>query len=160
MPFMILRTLSIAFIACLIVGCGPKAQSYDVAVRNNTNEPLTVWLTKRGNAPIEQQWLSPEDVAIRGTGTDKRIAGIVVQPGEARGAQLGGKFPGNSSAVLRVYRGQLTLDEMLATHEVNGKSRLDVPLTPGLNHLIVKDNAGALTTVRSTRFAPATKPAK
>ncbi len=157
---MILRILSIAFIATLIVGCGPKAQSYDVAVRNSTNEPLTVWLTKRGSAPVEQQWLSPEDVAIGGTGKDQRVAGIVVQPGEARGAQLEGKFPGNSSAVLRVYRGQLTLDEMLATHEANGNSRLDVTLTAGLNHLIVKDNGGTLTTERSTRFAPATKPVK
>lgn len=147
-----LKCLAPLLLACLVLGCGPKTQTYDVAVRNNTQAPLTVWLTKRGDAPLEGQWLSPEQLAIRGHAKGEEIPGIVVQPGQARGAQIKGKFNGNSSAMLRVYRGQLTLDELLATHEVDAMTRLDVALTPGLNHLIVKDAAGKLAAERSAKF--------
>lgn len=157
---MIFRQFSIAFLACLMVGCGTKPQSFDVAVRNQTSEPLTVWLTKKGDAPREPQWSSPEDVAIAGVGKDGLVPGIVVKPGEARGAQLEGKFPGNSRAVLRVYRGELTLDDMLARHDADSFRRLDVPLSAGLNHLIVTESNGKLTAERSERFRATTAPAK
>jgi hypothetical protein len=164
MAAMPVKLFSALLLACLLLGCGPKTQTYDVAVRNNTQAPLTVWLTKRGDAPLETQWLSPEQLAIHGHAKDAEIPGIVVQPGQARGAQIKGKFNGNASAMLRIYRGQLTLDELLATHEVDAMSRLDVPLTPGVNHFIVADKAGKLSAERSAQFeratAGTTKPTK
>lgn len=160
MVFMMLRKLGILLLACLVIGCGTKPQTFDVAVRNDTDQPLTVWLTKKGDAPREPQWYSPEDVAIAGVGEDGRVPGIVVQPGKARGAKLEGKFPGNSRAVLRVYVGALTLDDMLTRHDPDGVRRIDVPLTAGLNHLIITESEGKLAAERSERFKPATAPVK
>lgn len=159
---MLTKRISLAVLLALAsTGCGPTSQSYDVAVRNSTASPLTVWLTKRGG-PVESNWLSPEQVAIRGAGKDNTIPGILIQPGDARGTGIvKGKFDADSRAMLRVYRGQLTLDEMLATSHADGSSRLDITLEPGLNHYVITEDAGTLKATRSERFkrAAATRPA-
>src|SRR5688500_3931362 len=99
------------FAPCLLivlpVGC--SARSYDVTVRNDLNQPITVWLTKSG-PPAEANWLSPEQMAIGENTGPGRLSGVTIPAGKiAETGKVKGKFPKGTSAILRVYVGQHTL---------------------------------------------------
>ena len=127
----------------LAVGCA-DTRTYQIAVRNETKQPITVGVAKDGGK-FEPQWASPEDVVVRTTGKDERgWDSVVVPPGQTRSAgPVTGDFSGGAVATLRVYAGDLQLSDMLAISR-DSPNRLDVPLDPGRNAIVVHDDAGKL----------------
>jgi hypothetical protein len=122
----------------LLIACGvgcESSRSYTVAVANRTDAAVTVVLTKDGG-PFEPAWASPEDVAIAG---GKEVDAGVIPAGKTGAVERTGKFAGDSRAVLRVYRGQISLDQMLATQR--GPLRVDVPVPPGESRWMVVEEA-------------------
>jgi hypothetical protein len=132
------------------VGC-TQTQSYDLSVRNDTPQPITIWLTKDGPED-EPAWRSPEVVAIgQATGHGGRIAGVVVAPGKIAHTNIQGQFASDTRAILRFYRGQLQLNQILAISR-DSPDRLDIYLPPGPSHIIVRDTPDgrfAITPVKS-----------
>ncbi len=125
-----------------MIGCAP-ARTYDVKVRNDLNQPITVWLTKNG-PPAEANWLSPEQIAMGENPAGGRVAGSPVPSGKtAETGKIRGKFEAGAQAVLRIYLGQPTLDELLAMSP-QSQTRIDVILPPGQSSLIVREQAGKL----------------
>jgi hypothetical protein len=127
------------WLACLLLaglasGCASgKPRTYDVLVTNDTQAPITVWLTKDGPPP-EQGWYSPEDLALIQPDDYAPLPGWVLMPGEqASTGPVTGRFEPKTRAVLRVYTGQLRFAEILA----RSRNRLDVTLAPGRNSLAI-----------------------
>ncbi len=133
-----------------LIGCSGPTKSYSVAVRNDVDQPITVWLTKSG-PPVEAAWLSPEQLATYENPRGEKIAGRAVPPGKvAETGEQKGKFPAGTDAVLRVYLGQHTLDELLATGSRDSRgsrnpNRVDVTLPLGRSNLIVQQKDGTLS---------------
>ena len=137
-------TLAVLLFACFAsVGCATRTETFDVTVRNESAGPVTIWLTKTGG-PEEEGWRSPESIAINFVVEDEQIGGVIVPPrNTATTGKTKGKFERDSYAVLRVYRGEMKMSEMLA----NGKdspNRADLILDPGVNRLVVTDAAGKI----------------
>ncbi len=130
------------------VGCATRTETFDVSVRNESAGPVTVWLTKTGG-PEENGWRTPESIAINFVVEDEKIGGVIVPAGNTAAHETTkGKFAPDSYAVLRVYRGEMKLSELLA----NGKdspNRADVILHPGFNRLIVTDTTGKIAVRRA-----------
>jgi hypothetical protein len=127
----------VVLILCSAAGCS-TTQSYDLAVRNETSRPLTIWLTKDGPED-EPAWRSPEDMAIdQPGGQGGPIPGVVIAAGKTAHTKIDGKFASNTRAILRFYRGQLHLNEILAISR-GSPDRLDIYLPPGPSHIIVRD---------------------
>ncbi|MFT3789140.1 MAG: hypothetical protein QM770_23685 [Tepidisphaeraceae bacterium] len=138
-----LFALALCGSAFVAVGCSSyEKRSYDVTVRNDNDRPVTVWLTKDGT-PSEANWLAPEEIAA-GAKADAGIAGAVVEPGKKLGTAASGRFAPDTRAILRVYDGQLKFSEILATSNKSGLLRVDVPLHPGANVVVVR-KSGKLT---------------
>lgn len=129
-------------VLCLVGGCAQMSmqkRSYDVSVRNDSSQPITIWLTKDGPA-WEPGWKSPEDLAIENLTIDERIGGVVVQPGKtADTGKLAGSFAPETNAILRVYQGQRTFMQLLAMSP-GASNRIDTILSPGTNVLRIVDN--------------------
>jgi hypothetical protein len=114
------------------VGCGPSLEKrvYDVSVHNEANQPITLWLTKNGPA-YERGWKSPEDQALEMPRNQHGISGVIVDPGKtAFTGPHPGKFAYNTSAYLRVYLGQLSINEILAISK-GSERRADIRLPEG-----------------------------
>ncbi|GIW77150.1 MAG: hypothetical protein KatS3mg104_2213 [Phycisphaerae bacterium] len=119
-----------------VVGCGPSVRSYSIVVKNESNIPMTVWLTKDGPPP-ETGWLSPEQIAMTGRETDDPISGVIIPPGKtAEIPSITGRFASGTQAVLRVYHGQKLFNDLLAASS-GSASRTDVRLTPGPNQILI-----------------------
>ena len=129
------------WIACLMlivtgVGCG-SGKSYQVEVKNQTLQPVTLWLTKDG-PPKEAGWFSPEDSR---TGYDLAI----VPPGKTGfTGNVSGDFPKGTNAVLRVYEGQKELFHILEDTKAGWSNRVDQVLKPGMNRLSVFERDGQM----------------
>jgi hypothetical protein len=139
-------SLALLIVALLlfITGCSGPTKTYSVAVKNELDQPITVWLTKSG-PPVEASWLSPEQLATYENPRGEKIAGRAVPPGKvAETGNQKGHFPSGTEAVLRVYLGQHTLDELLATN-TRSLNRVDVTLSPGRSDLVVQQKDGKLT---------------
>jgi hypothetical protein len=144
------RTLIACNIALLSAGCHSwETRSYEVSVRNAGPEPITVWLTKDG-APFEPGWYSPEDMIIESPKVPKKpLSGVVIAPGKTGDTgKRSGRFAKETHAILRVYEGQLGINELLATHP--GPARVDLELKPGASAFIVK-SAGHVLDVEPKR---------
>jgi hypothetical protein len=145
----------------LLVGC-TQTQTYSVSVRNNLAGPVTVCLTKAGG-PAEAGWESPEELAgPEHPASDERPPGVVVPAGKvAVLPPTPGEFyrDPRAHAVLRVYAGTPRLSAMNAVSR-GSADRLDVPLQPGVNRLVVQvSDAGRMEAVPSSEaraVAPAT----
>ncbi|HEX8322317.1 MAG TPA: hypothetical protein VF595_00265 [Tepidisphaeraceae bacterium] len=119
-----------------LVGCGPSTRQYNVVVRNDSPEPMTVVLTKDG-PPMEPRWLPPEDfAAMRQAPAELRVNGIVIPPGKTVDQAREGKFNGGTRAMLRVYRGEQNLESMLGISP-SSPNRTDIPLAPGHNEILI-----------------------
>jgi hypothetical protein len=128
---------------CLLIGCAGRTQTYDISVKNDLDQPITVWLTKNG-PPAEASWLSPEDLAMSQNPRGEKIAGRAVPPGKtAETGAIKGKFPSGTDAILRIYLGQHTLDELLSIGRKD-TNRVEVVLSPGKSNLIVRQRDGKL----------------
>ena len=139
-----LLSMSLPVLALLLVGCAEK-HTFQIAVRNETNKPLTAGLAKEGGK-YEAQWASPEQAVLHTTSDDERgWDSVVVPPGETRSAgPVTGDFSGGAYAALRVYAGDLELSDVLSISR-RSPDRLDVPLDPGRNAIIVREENGRLT---------------
>jgi hypothetical protein len=135
------RTLLLAMpgLLFLAIGCAQvQTRQYQVTVDNQSSKPVTVWLTKNGEF-YEDTWKAPEDWAIESPHAKDPVAGVVVPSHEKRGTDvLTGKFRPETDAILRVYDGQLTFNEILAAGKSTG-GRKDVVLKPGSNDVTVTD---------------------
>jgi hypothetical protein len=137
------------------VGCMTEKRVYQVSVKNDLAEPITVCLVKE-YGPVEKGWESPEDVAVSHPITDDFLPSIVVAPGKSRSsAPVEGSFDKvKGRAYLRVYLGTPTLTEMLAIGK-GSLSRLDLLLQPGTNSYVVDEEVGKIVGNR----VPSTEPA-
>lgn len=143
-----MRTITSVVLLGLVAGCA-QTRTYRVSLKNQTEEPITVGMVKHGE-PFERKWESPEQAAING---DKPPADMwrVIPPGRTgQTSDVKGKFRGNSEAVLRIYQGSLDLPEILATSE-GQPNRIDIPLHPGLNRIVVTDTGGQFEATREER---------
>lgn len=133
--------LAVLLVAGLI-GCSSK-QSYDVTVMNRSPQPVTLWLTKNG-PPGERGWYPPEQLAfLTKTVDDGSVPGAWLEPGKTAGiGPIEGKFSGQTKAILRVYRGRLKFNELIAVSD-DSPLREDLILRPGKN-VIAIDRTGAI----------------
>ena len=138
----------VAFVALMAIGCSSTTtQVYDVQVRNETDKPITIWLTKDA-PPAEAGWRAPEDIAVSAPGHEERIGGMVVPPGKtAYTGEVKGKFIQHSFAWLRVYDGQYSSFSDLLAVSPRSMSRVDHALDPGKNLLAVRKTNGKLEVI-------------
>ena len=137
------------FLALMLGGCTSTAH-FDISVTNRLSEPVTVWLTKL-HGPYGDGWEPPEQLALETQG-QVRVGGVVVPPGESRGAVIAGNFESGNYAVLRVYRA-VKIETILAIDQGN-PDRFDYPLPSGTSNLdIVMDN-GQLSLVPHVSTRP------
>jgi hypothetical protein len=131
---------SLAFAA----GCAmTESRTYDVTVRNRASTPVTIWLTKDG-PPSEYGWLTPEQMTQAKHADEHQLPYVTLRPGESvRTGPRTGAFDRGVSAVLRVYVGERTLDDVLAVNRTS-PNRTEVRLHPGESDLTISDNAGTL----------------
>ena len=122
---MLLMTL-LPFAGC---GGGAQTRAYDIAVQNLGDQPVTLWLTKTGG-PYEPRWASPEDFYRGAPDADGRNAVLLGAGEEADLGGVRGKFRPGTQAVVRVYGGDVTLPEMLATNR-DSSLRRDAVVPPG-----------------------------
>lgn len=142
-------SLAVVLFGCFVsVGCATRTETFDVSVRNESAGPITIWLTKTGG-PEENGWRTPESIAINFIVEDEKIGGVIVPANNtASTGKTKGKFDRDSYAVLRVYRGEMKMSELLA-NGTDSPNRADLILDPGLNRLVVTDTAGKLAVRRA-----------
>ncbi len=128
----------------LLVGCAAPTYTFQVAVKNETSQPLTLWLTKDG-PPSEPAWISPEELSQSTYYDVAPISAVVLNPGDARIAEpTSGKFPAGVHAILRIYDGNLKFSQILATGR-DSMLRIDQTLQhEGLNQFVVHNVDGKL----------------
>lgn len=127
-------------------GCATRTETFDISVRNESKQDVVAWLTKIGG-PEEEGWRSPESIAINYVVEDEELGGVIIPPGNTGNVTQKAKLDRDARAVLRVYKGRMTMSEMMA----NGKdspNRADMILDPGVNRFVVTDAAGELTVKR------------
>ena len=138
---MIHRLALIAVVCFAAVGCARK-ESFDVSVRNGTDGPLTLVLTKDG-PPFERLWAAPEDLAIESPRAEEQHSYLVLPANRDADINLEGKFDRGTRGYLRVYRGDLPIPEMVAIGPAS-PNRLDLRLEPGANRFVIVDSGSRL----------------
>lgn len=129
------------------VGCGSN-KSFQVELKNQTAQPVTLWLTKDG-PPAEEGWFSPEQLGEMPKDARPGYDLAIVPPGKTGfTGKVAGEFPEGTNAVLRVYEGQLELFHILEAEKTGGAARADVPLKAGANKLRVTNVDGKLVVER------------
>jgi hypothetical protein len=153
----LLWLIALPLLATATIGCTTETRSYQVAVVNKTSQPLTIWMVKE-HGPMQEGWLSPEEIAkLANPPADDQLPDQVVPPGRtaALGKAKEGEFDkGRGRAVLRVYSGTPSLTQMLAIDR-GSMSRLDVPLEPGANNVVIQDTNGIMQAAKPTAAHPA-----
>jgi hypothetical protein len=142
-----MRTTALVLLATvLLVGCGPRKETFSVIVKNDTTVPITIGFTK-DNGPDQDIFMPPEFLALD-TSIDpsKTSWGILLPPGKTADP----KQPVTAlldreggSVYLRVYRGEINLTEILSISRGSPR-RLDVVLSPGDSRIVVSEKNGAL----------------
>jgi hypothetical protein len=146
-----MKIAALSLLAFVVIGCQSiQTRTYDVNVKNDSAKPITIWLTKNGPA-WESGWKSPEDIAIESPKANEKIAGVVVPAGKtASTGKMTGKFAPNVDAILRIYLGQQTFNELLAINQ-DSPDRIDFILRPGRNDVLVTDDGSG---VKASRTGP------
>ncbi|MEA2709478.1 MAG: hypothetical protein QOF78_2079 [Phycisphaerales bacterium] len=136
---------SIAYLMLIFVlaGCG-AGKSYQVEVKNQTNGPVTLWLTKDG-PPKEDGWYSPEEIDAMPENARPAYDLAIVPPGKTGfTGKVAGEFPKGTAAVLRVYEGSKELFHIVEDAKAGRQNRSDHVLKPGMNRLSVVEHSGRL----------------
>jgi len=123
-------------------------RSFEISVKNETAGPLSVGLVKNG-PPSEEGWIAPHEVAMMAPQLSDRKWGLVIKPGETK--VLGpytGKFEQGVQAILRIYAGTPTIEEMIAFAK-NDPERLDIYLWPGKSGYVIRYGGGRIEYVRA-----------
>ena len=143
------------FIACLTVICAVsggchnvQTRQYDITVKNDSTKTVILWLTKNG-PPWEAGWKSPEDLAIESPRADEPFPFQTVPAGKTATANnIKGQFSPGVDAMVRIYIGQHTFDELLAIGR-DSPYRIDLKLNPGPNQFRVVDSGSLVNVVRT-----------
>ncbi len=140
---MLIRTLCLIVLMLVSVGCTYSGR-FTVGVVNQTDQPLSVGLVKNG-PPTEPAWASPFEIHMANPHLSGRKWGTLVPPGEAVviGPQSG-KFAPNVVAVLRVYVGDLPVEDLLAISP-GSRDRLDIPIDNGASGFVIRQGPQGLT---------------
>src|SRR5271154_5621264 len=120
-----MRTVTAIVLLWMSIGCA-STPTFEVSVKNNTTEPLTIGLVKEGD-PFERAWVSPEDAAIAQQEPDPSMWASIPSGKTADTGLVSGKFNPSAQAILRIYEGKLTLSGILAISR-GQPNRLDIPL--------------------------------
>lgn len=139
--------LILPILLTIVAGCA-RTDKFDISVRNETSNALTLALTKDG-PPFEQLWAGPEDLAIESPHAEEEHGFVVLPPGKDADVSLEGKFDAQTRGYLRVYRGDLLISDMNAIGK-SSPNRLDLLLTPGPNHFVIIDAGGKLAAGKPT----------
>jgi hypothetical protein len=137
----------------LTTGCNQfDERHFTLEVKNASARPITIGLTKNG-PPAEVAWESPEDRAIM----DPRNTGVgwgqVLPPGRtAYINNLIAYFSPGTSGFLRIYAGDLPLNDLLAIGR-DSRNRIDVRLREGKTAFTVSDK-GPYIDVVVTSYDP------
>jgi hypothetical protein len=137
------RTCVLLLSLLLVVGCASTKATFEVAVKNATNGPLSVGLVKLGGK-VEPGWDGPEHVAIHAPMLADRKWGTLIEPGAV--VTLGpqsGNFVQGERAVLRVYAADATIDELMG-YSQRDSARLDINLWPGSSGYVIERDVGEL----------------
>jgi hypothetical protein len=104
----------------LLGGCTTVGRTVEVTVRNETPEPVVLWLTKDG-PPAEVGWLSPGQFAIAYPPDAEADRDLTALPAVllASGQQvtlgpIEGRFARGANPILRVFYGQSSLNDFAA----------------------------------------------
>jgi hypothetical protein len=127
-------------VATSLVGCSQPTNTvtFDLTIHNQSPTQVFAVLTKDGGPADEPGWASPEQYAM--TPPEKEslvVSGVVIPPGKTASATKTGKFYVDSRAMLRIYQGKPTLDELLATSV--GPLRKDVALDAGKSTITIEN---------------------
>ena len=130
-----MKTILAVILLGVAIGCTPT-RTYEVSVRNDTPDPVTLWLTKDG-PPAEAGWYTTEQFLA--APPDTLSPGIELPPGKiADTRKRKGKFPKGTNAILLIYRtGALAAAP-------GGSFPLTVRLAPGRNEMSVVEASGKL----------------
>lgn len=140
------RNSSLLLLAALLGGC-TATHTFEIVVRNQTNDTLVIGHIKRGG-PFEAKWATPEEMAEAVTATREHVWGGIIPPGKtAESGPVVGKFSAGANAWLLVYRGDLTLSQILATSPGN-PGRIILFLDLGRNEFIITERYGELKAER------------
>jgi hypothetical protein len=141
-----MRTLLVALALIFPLGC-TATRTYQVSVKNDTSEPITIGLVKEGR-PIEPQWVSPEQAAIHELEPSSKMWAAIPAGKSADTGPVRGEFDRDAEAVFRIYQGNLKLPDILAISR-GQPNRIDILLHPGLNRFTVTDKDGQFRAVRN-----------
>ena len=138
-----IRTLALLLPMFLLTACASPKATFQVAIKNATQDPLSVGLVKVGGG-VEAGWDGPEHVAIHAPILADRKWGTLVKPGQVVtiGPQTG-TFVEGTHAILRVYAANATVDELLGFSRTDS-GRLDIMLLPGASAYTIDRRDGAL----------------
>lgn len=134
-----MRILLAVVTLSFLMGC-TATRTYQVSVRNDTSEPITIGLVKEGR-PIEPQWVSPEQAAIHEVEPSSKMWAAIPAGKSADTGPVRGEFDRDAEAVFRIYQGNLKLPEILAVSR-GQPNRIDILLHPGMNQFTVTDKDG------------------
>jgi hypothetical protein len=142
-----LACLPLLFTALALAGgCQPQWQTrtYDLSVKNDLSQPITIFLTKNG-LPYERGWLGPEELAQNPISQDPVKPGLVIPPGQTGGnSHVVGHFAPSTSAVLRVYRKVGDIEDLAAISR-GSPDRLDIFLHVGVNQFTITSDENGLS---------------
>lgn len=146
---MTIRAALCLFGLLLTVGCQGKTYTYSLSLKNAAAEPIMVGFAKDG-PPFEDHWATPEQISRIELRNDVRGWGMPVPPGKTAYVEKEkATLEGSTAAYVRVYATAPTLPGMLAISE-GSPNRLDIPLIPGNNDLVVTRENGRLTFQRAS----------
>jgi hypothetical protein len=152
-----LRSLSVSLAALplslVALACSDTTtRVYSIDVKNVSSRTITIGPAKLGGPP-EPHWYSPEDLAISAPKDTMVGWGTVVPPGKtAYIDKLTGEFSPGTSAVLRIYAGDMPLSDMLAISK-DSRSRVDQRLEEGKSTYVVSDRGPYIDAFR-TEYIP------
>jgi len=146
-----MRTPTALLLLCTLVGCASN-RTFEVSVKNDTAEPLTIGLVKEGD-PFERAWVSPEDAAIAQQEPDPSMWASIPPGKTADTGPVSGKFNPSAQAILRIYEGKLNLSGILAISR-GQPNRLDIRLHPGMNQFTVTQPSTQLVATPGPEGAP------
>jgi hypothetical protein len=125
-----------------------QKQSFEISVKNETVRPISVGLVKNGG-PNEEGWIAPHQVAMMAPQLTDRKWGLVIEPGQTKviGPHTG-RFERGVQAILRVYAGTPTIDELLAFSR-SDPERVDIYLWPGKSGYVIRYDGGRISSART-----------
>lgn len=153
-----MRSVLVAGLVSLAVGAGvgcnsAKPYTFDVSVRNATDQPLTVGFVKRG-PPFDPRWASPEEFTDLPPSRQPTHWGVVIPPGRTMATRETAEMSPGADPVIRVYLGDRPYDELLAVSR-GGGGRIDLSIRPGPpNDYVVTNDPPKGLAAKVARLAP------